>query len=122
MLDRTPTFLLNTDNSSSLSQPTSAARDETLLDSYSHAVTSVVTRIGPAVVRVEPQVSGKTAGMGSGVIISPDDLYAFVTVEGVGNEPGTVEIIDLKALKTVATVDIARQAAGIDFYRTDVVK
>jgi S1-C subfamily serine protease len=74
MLDRTPTFLLNTDNSSSPSQPTSAARDETLLDSYSHAVTSVVTRIGPAVVRVEPQVSGKTAGMGSGVIISPDGL------------------------------------------------
>jgi len=57
-----------------------------------------------------------------GVVISPDDLYAFVTVEGVGNEPGTVEIIDLKALKTVATVDVARQAAGIDFYKTEAVK
>ena len=36
-----------------------------------------------------------------GVVVSPDDLYAFVTVEGVGSEPGTVEIIDLTTLKTV---------------------
>jgi DNA-binding beta-propeller fold protein YncE len=57
-----------------------------------------------------------------GVVISPDDLYAFVTVEGVGNEPGTVEIIDLKALKIVATVDVPRQAAGIDFYKTEAAK
>ena len=54
-----------------------------------------------------------------GVVISPDDLYAFVTVEGIGDEPGTVEIIDLKQLKTVATVDVPRQAAGIDFYKTE---
>jgi S1-C subfamily serine protease len=33
-----------------------------------------VDRIGPAVVRVEPQGSGRMAGMGSGVIISPDGL------------------------------------------------
>ena len=56
-----------------------------------------------------------------GVVISPDDLYAFVTVEGVGNEPGTVEIIDLKALKTVAIVDVPRQAAGIDFHKVEAV-
>lgn len=75
MLDRTPTFLLNTDSSASPSQPASVDRDDDrLLDSYSQAVTSVVDRIGPAVVRVEPQVSGRTAGMGSGVIISPDGL------------------------------------------------
>ena len=52
-----------------------------------------------------------------GVVVSPDDRYAFVTVEGVGSEPGTVEVIDLVALKTVATVDVAQGAAGIDFYR-----
>lgn len=50
-----------------------------------------------------------------GVVVSPDDLYAFVTVEGVGSEPGTVEVIDLRSLKTVATVDVAPGAAGIDF-------
>lgn len=53
-----------------------------------------------------------------GVVVSPDDLYAFVTVEGIGSEPGTVEIIDLMTLKTVATVDVAAGAAGIDFYKT----
>jgi DNA-binding beta-propeller fold protein YncE len=52
-----------------------------------------------------------------GVVVSPDDRYAFVTVEGVGSEPGTVEIIDLVVMKTVATVDVAQAAAGIDFYK-----
>jgi DNA-binding beta-propeller fold protein YncE len=49
-----------------------------------------------------------------GVVITPDDRYAFVTVEGVGAEPGTVEIIDLTALRTVARVDVGQQAGGID--------
>jgi DNA-binding beta-propeller fold protein YncE len=57
-----------------------------------------------------------------GVVISPDDLYAFVSVEGVGSEPGTVEVIDLTALKTVATIDVGQEAAGIDFYRTEAVQ
>ena len=52
-----------------------------------------------------------------GVVVSPDDRYAFVTVEGVGSEPGTVEVIDLGAMKTVATLDVAQGAAGIDFYK-----
>jgi len=54
-----------------------------------------------------------------GVVVSPDDRYAFVTVEGVGSEPGTVEVIDLVTLKTVATIDVAQGAAGIDFYKTE---
>ncbi|HEY0928403.1 MAG TPA: YncE family protein [Gemmatimonas sp.] len=49
-----------------------------------------------------------------GVAITTDDRYAFVSVEGVGSEPGTVEIIDLVALKTVARVDVGQQAGGID--------
>ena len=54
---------------------------------------------------------------GNGVVVSPDDRYAFVSVEGVGTEPGTVEVIELRALRTVATVDVAPQAGGIDFYK-----
>jgi DNA-binding beta-propeller fold protein YncE len=54
----------------------------------------------------------------SGVVISPDDRYAFVTVEGIGSEPGTVEVIDLRALRTVAVVDVGQQAGGIDFWKT----
>ena len=54
-----------------------------------------------------------------GVTVSPDNRYAFVSVEGIGSEPGTVEIIDLEALKTVATVDVDPQAAGIDFWKME---
>jgi DNA-binding beta-propeller fold protein YncE len=54
-----------------------------------------------------------------GVVISPDNRYAFVAVEGIGSEPGTVEVIDLQTLKTVATVDVPQQAVGIDFWKTE---
>src|SRR6185295_11206834 len=55
----------------------------------------------------------------SGLVISPDDRYAFVTLEGVGSEPGTVEIIDLRARARVASVDVGQQAGGIDFWKTE---
>jgi DNA-binding beta-propeller fold protein YncE len=54
-----------------------------------------------------------------GVVVSPDDRYAFISVEGVAAEPGTVEVLDLQALKVVATVDVAQQAGGIDFWNAD---
>jgi DNA-binding beta-propeller fold protein YncE len=57
-----------------------------------------------------------------GTVVSPDDRYAFISVEGVGAEPGTVEVIDLGSLKTVATVDLPQQAAGIDFFRMEPSK
>jgi DNA-binding beta-propeller fold protein YncE len=57
-----------------------------------------------------------------GAVVSPDDRYAFISVEGVGSEPGTVEVIDLGSLKTVATVDVGPQAAGIDFYKMEPSK
>jgi DNA-binding beta-propeller fold protein YncE len=57
-----------------------------------------------------------------GVVVSPDNRYAFISVEGVGSEPGTVEVIDLFSLKTVATVDLPQQAAGIDFFKMEIAK
>lgn len=57
-----------------------------------------------------------------GVVVSPDDRYAFVSVEGIGAEPGTVEIIDLVALKIVASIDVPEQAAGIGFLRAEPAK
>ena len=53
----------------------------------------------------------------SGIALSSDDRYAFVTQEGVGSEPGAVDVIDLRALQKVATVDIGQQAGGIDFWK-----
>lgn len=57
-----------------------------------------------------------------GVVVSPDDRYAFVSVEGIGSEPGTVEIIDLDSLKTVASLDVPEEAAGLGFLRIEPAK
>jgi len=54
-----------------------------------------------------------------GVVTTADGRYAFVSVEGIGSEPGTVEMIDLDALKTVARIDVAPQAAGLDLLQID---
>ncbi|HEX8850997.1 MAG TPA: YncE family protein [Gemmatimonadaceae bacterium] len=60
-----------------------------------------------------------TRRLPSGVTVSSDDRYAFVTDEGVGSMPGTVDVIDLRVLTKVATVDVGQQAGGIDFWRTE---
>lgn len=57
-----------------------------------------------------------------GAVVTPDNRYAFISVEGIGAEPGTIEVIDLDAMKTVATLDVPEQAAGIDFYKTEAVR
>jgi DNA-binding beta-propeller fold protein YncE len=59
-----------------------------------------------------------TRRVASGVALSSDDRYAFVTLEGIGSQPGTVDIIDLATLQTVASVDVGQQAGGIDFWKT----
>jgi DNA-binding beta-propeller fold protein YncE len=57
-----------------------------------------------------------------GAVVSPDNRYAFISVEGVGTDPGTVEVIDLQSLKTVTTIDVPEQAAGIDFWKTEATR
>ena len=60
-----------------LDSPISTTLDDgALLDAYSRAVTSVVDRVGPAVVRVERIADGQNSpgGVGSGVVIAGDGL------------------------------------------------
>lgn len=57
-----------------------------------------------------------------GIAVSDDDRYAFISVEGVGSEPGTVDVIDLATLEKVASVDVGQQAGGIDFLRSEPVR
>lgn len=52
-----------------------------------------------------------------GVIRSPDDRFAFVSVEGIGGEPGTVEVFDLTTYKRVADAEMGLQAGGIIFWK-----
>ncbi|MGY5851386.1 YncE family protein [Salegentibacter sp. F14] len=54
-----------------------------------------------------------------GVAVSPDSRYAFISVEGIGGEPGTVDIIDLKSATKVANVEIGKQAGGIAFWKME---
>ena len=52
----------------------SAGDDAALLDGYSRVVSDVVDRVGPSVVRIDVRKQGRSAGSGSGVIISSDGL------------------------------------------------
>ena len=52
-----------------------------------------------------------------GVVVSDDDRYAIVTLEGVGGEPGTVEVYDIGAAQRVSQIDVGKQAGGIIYWK-----
>ena len=58
-----------------------------------------------------------TRRVAHGIVISPDNRYAFVSVEGVGGEPGSVDIIDLDKLVLIDHVEVGKQAGGIAFWK-----
>lgn len=60
-----------------------------------------------------------TRNVTHGVAISDDSKYAFLSVEGVGGEPGSVDIISLESFKKVASVNIGKQAGGIVFWKQE---
>lgn len=72
--------------------------------------TTSVWRLSDAKLLVDIRGTRKIA---SGVAVSPDSRYAFVTLEGIGGEPGTLDIIDLAKLEKVASVDMGKQAGGV---------
>lgn len=101
---------------------------------YNLAVTNsgarlIATNKRDASVSVFDAVSGQelariptTRKVVHGIAVSDDDRYAFISVEGVGSEPGTVDVIDLSSLQKVASVEVGQQAGGIDFLRSEPVK
>jgi len=56
-----------------------------------------------------------------GVVTTPDSRYAVVTAEGVGGEPGAVDVFDLEARERVASVDVGQQAGGVAFWKRESV-
>jgi DNA-binding beta-propeller fold protein YncE len=48
-----------------------------------------------------------------GIAITSDSRYAFVTSEGIGAQPGKVDVVDLANMQKVASVDVAQQATGV---------
>lgn len=83
----------------------------------------VVTYKGAQATGVVDLASGEVRSVANtrrlphGVAISSDSRYAFISVEGIGGEPGTVDIIDLEQGAMAATVDVGKQAGGIGFWK-----
>ncbi len=48
-----------------------------------------------------------------GVAITSDGRFSLITVEGIGGEPGVVEVYDNDLFQRVAQLDIGKQAGGI---------
>ena len=51
--------------------------------------------------------------------MTPDGELAFVTLEGAGADPGTVEIYRLATGERVGAVDVGKQAGGIAFWKQE---
>ena len=49
--------------------------------------------------------------------MSPDSKYAFISVEGIGGEPGVVDVINLETFKLISSVNVGKQAGGIAFWK-----
>ena len=54
-----------------------------------------------------------------GVAVTPDSRYAFVSVEGVGAEPGKVDVYDLETFRLVGSAEVGQQAGGIVFWKME---
>lgn len=54
-----------------------------------------------------------------GVTISPDSKFAFISVEGIGSEPGSVDVIDLTQLMLADVIEVGKQAGGIIFWKIE---
>jgi len=125
-----PDFRLALDEAgaSSGSGRVSSDVDEEALDAYSRVVTDVIDHVGPSVVRIDVRRGGRSAGSGSGVIISPDGLaltnshvvqgarsVALTTLEGrelqarvLGDDPDT----DLALLRVDESVTLPSARLG----------
>src|SRR5438552_1261594 len=131
MLDFNPSLVFDEEPASAAAPaPLGPIDDTTLLDAYSQAVTDVVDRLGPTVVRIDvwKPKRARPPGSGSGVVVAPDGLVLtnshvvggagrveLTTVDGrslsarvVGDDPDT----DLALVRAEAAVTLPAATLG----------
>jgi S1-C subfamily serine protease len=98
--------------------------DDALLDAYSRAVTSVIERVGPAVVRVETGARGgqgrERGGLGSGIVISPDGLV--LTNSHVAGNAKEIRLRSAEGFVTDARILGADPDTDLALLRADSVR
>jgi S1-C subfamily serine protease len=89
-------------------RPDAAPGDAVLLDAYSDAVTTVVDRVGPAVVKLDVARGSdvRRAGSGSGVVVAPDGLIL--------TNSHVVEAGDRVRVTTTEGLTLAARIVGAD--------
>ena len=60
-----------------------------------------------------------TTTVSHGIAISSDSKYAFVSLEGIGGDPGIVDVISLEDSKIISSVEVGKQAGGIAFWKAE---
>lgn len=73
-----------------------------------HSVEFIDLEQGATVKRVST-----SARLAHGVAITRDGRLAFISVEGVGTEPGRVDVIDMETFDPIHSLEVGLQAAGI---------
>jgi len=111
VLDGSPAESTALHSPPAVATPADAGRDDerAYFDAYSEAVSSVVEKVGPAVVRVDTREKGGNSGRGgtgSGVVISPDGLV--LTNAHVVNGAHLIRLSDTEGRTTEA------RSLGID--------
>jgi len=52
-----------------------------------------------------------------GIAITPDNKFVFVTSEGIGSEPGSIDAIHIESKTAVASIAAGQQTGGIAFWK-----
>ena len=60
-----------------------------------------------------------TTTVSHGIAISSDSKYAFVSLEGIGGDPGIVDVIRMEDSKIISSVEVGKQAGGIAFWKAE---
>ena len=61
-----------------------------------------------------------SSSVSHGIAISTDSKYAFISVEGIGGDPGIIDVIQLNNQTLIDKVEIGKQAGGIAFWKKEL--